>query len=296
MKLGTIDIIGKTRLWFIVSAIFIFVGLFGLISNGMFKGSPMNFGIDFTGGTTLNLRFQELVSLEEVREILGKYNRANAVIQRSGGYDLIIKTEPLPTKEREDIVNDIKEKFSGTVLLEADTIGPVIGAELRRQAFWALMIAMIGILIYVAFRFEFKYAVAAIIALLHDAIITVGLIAILWRPVDTPFIAAILTVLGYSINDTIVIFDRIRENLSKAGAAKRPLSDVVNESVNQTFARSINTVLTVLFMNAALLLFGGATIKNFALTLFIGFTAGAYSSIFVASPVLVLLTKWGKKG
>jgi preprotein translocase subunit SecF len=258
------------------------------------KGKPMNFGIDFTGGTILNLRFTGQAPLGDIRTILAKYGKAQSVIQRSEGNDIVITTDPLSTDERGQIMDDIKAKFQGVELLEADTIGPVVGGELRKQAFWALVLATIGILIYVAFRFEFKYAVAAVLALFHDAIITTGLIALIWRPVDTAFIAAILTILGYSINDTIVIFDRIRENLLKPGALKRPLTDVINEAVNQTMARSINTVMTVLFMNAALLVFGGVTIKDFALVLFIGFTFGGYSSIFIASPLVVMLDKWEK--
>ena len=289
-----LNVIGRTKVWFTFSGLLILLSIFALISNGLTKGKPMNFGIDFTGGTVLNLRFDSQVPLEDIRGILAKYKKAQSVIQRSEGNDIIISTDPLSTEERGQIIGDIKAKYSSVELLEADTIGPVVGSELRRQAFWALVLAIAGILIYVAFRFEFKYAVASVLALFHDAIITTGLIALLWRPVDTAFIAAILTILGYSINDTIVIFDRIRENLQKQGAGKRSLTDVVNESVNQTMARSINTILTVLFMNLALLLFGGATIKNFALTLLIGFTFGGYSSIFIASPLVVLFDKWEK--
>lgn len=289
-----IDFIGKTKLWFTLSSLFILLGIFALSSNLLIRGEAMNFGIDFTGGTVLNIRFGSQVSLGEVRAILIKYGKGESVIQRSEGNDIIINTDPLSTEERTQIFGDIKTKFTSAELLEADTIGPTVGKELRSQAFWALILATLGILIYVAFRFEFKYAVAAVLALFHDAIITVGLIALLWKTVDSAFIAAILTILGYSINDTIVIFDRVRENMLKPGANKKQFKDVVNESVNQTMARSINTVLTVLFMNAALFLFGGATIKDFALTLLIGFTCGAYSSVFVASPLIVLFDKWEK--
>jgi len=289
-----LKVIEKTKVWFTFSGILILLGLFAFASNTLTKGRPMNFGIDFTGGTVLNLRFAGQVPLGDIRDILTKYGKGQSVIQKSEGNDIVISTDPLSTEERGQIMGDIKAKFPGVELLEADTIGPIVGSELRRQAFWALVLAIIGILIYVAFRFEFKYSVAAVLALFHDAIITTGLIALLWRPVDTAFIAAILTILGYSINDTIVIFDRIRENLLKPGALKRPLTDVINESVNQTMARSINTILTVLFMNAALLVFGGATIKDFAFVLFVGFSFGGYSSIFIASPLVVMLDKWEK--
>jgi len=289
-----LKVIEKTKVWFTFSGILILLGLFAFASNTLTKGRPMNFGIDFTGGTVLNLRFIGQAPLGDIRDILTKYGKGQSVIQKSEGNDIVISTDPLSTEERGQIMGNIKAKFPGVELLEADTIGPIVGSELRKQAFWALILAVIGILIYVAFRFEFKYSVAAVLALFHDAIITTGLIALLWRPVDTAFIAAILTILGYSINDTIVIFDRIRENLLKPGALKRPLTDVINESVNQTMARSINTILTVLFMNAALLVFGGATIKDFAFVLFVGFAFGGYSSIFIASPLVVMLDKWEK--
>ena len=288
-----IDIIGKTRLWFTFSSILIILGICGFAGNLLFHGKLMNFGIDFTGGTVLTLRFDARSNianrLSEVRKELEKYKFKENVIQMSGATDVTIRTEPLESEIRTKMMEDLSKTFGSIELLEADTIGPVIGKELRGQAFWALLLATIGILVYVAFRFEFKYAVAAVLALWHDAIITVGLIALLYRSVDAPFIAAILTILGYSINDTIVIFDRIRENMLKPRKGAVDFTGLVNESINQTMARSINTVLTVVFMNVCLLVFGGVTIKDFALTLLIGFSLGAYSSIFVASPILVLM-------
>lgn len=289
------NIIKARKLWFAFSSILIAVGIFSLISNFLFRGKIMNFGIDFTGGTILTLRFDQGAEiskhLDDVRKVLEKFKFKENVIQIVGDHDLTIKTEALESGARAQILDELKNKFGNIELLEADTIGPVIGKELRSQAFWALLIATIGILIYVSFRFEFKYAVAAILALWHDALITIGLIAFLWRSVDSPFIAAILTILGYSINDTIVIFDRIRENIQRPQKGKINFEETVNNSILQTMARSINTVLTVLFMNLCLLLFGGSTLKDFALTLFIGFSLGAYSSIFIASPILVMLEK-----
>ncbi|MCX5749623.1 MAG: protein translocase subunit SecF [Candidatus Saganbacteria bacterium] len=288
-------IIEKTKLWFTLSAILILLGVFGIATNMMFRGRPMNFGIDFTGGTILTLRFEQKAAiaghLGDVRKVLETFNFRENVIQLTGENDLTVRTEPLENETRSKMIEELQKEFGPIELLEADTIGPVIGNELRTQAFWALLLATIGILIYVSFRFEFKYAVAATIALWHDAFITIGLIALLFRTVDSPFIAAILTILGYSINDTIVIFDRIRENMLKPKKGRTDFVGVVNESINQTMARSINTVLTVLFMNVCLLVFGGTTIKDFALTLLIGFTLGAYSSIFIASPILVLMEK-----
>ncbi|MEK7376353.1 MAG: protein translocase subunit SecF [Candidatus Margulisiibacteriota bacterium] len=287
------NIIGRKNLWFTLSAVLIALGIFGFSYNMLIHGRAMNFGIDFTGGTIITLRFEQGANvssrLAEVRKVLDGFKFRESTIQKSGDNDITIRTEPLDGDTRTKIIAETEKTFGRIELLEADTIGPVIGAELRAQAFWALLIATIGILIYVSFRFEFKYAVAAVIALWHDAIITVGLIALLYKSVDTAFIAAILTILGYSINDTIVIFDRIRENIAHQKKGKVSYEDVANTSIRQTMARSINTILTVLFMNVCLLIFGGATIKDFALTLLIGFTLGGYSSIFIASPILVML-------
>ena len=288
------NIIGKTRLWFFISGTLIVIGISALAFNGMTRGKVMNFGIDFTGGTMINLRFVQPVTVAQVREVLSGHKLGEAVIQKSGERDILIRTEPLEGEVRQKVVAELAEKLGGAELLESDTIGPVIGRELRTQAVWALLLASLGIAIYVSFRFELIYALAGLAALLHDAIITTGFIALLWRPTDVTFVAAILTILGYSINDTIVIFDRIRENLKKPGASKKKFADLVNTSLWETMARSINTVLTVLVVVLSLLIFGGETLKEFSLVLLFGFTIGTYSSIFIASPLVVMWEK-GKK-
>lgn len=290
------DIIKKTKTWFTISGLLILLALFALSFNAFVHGKPMNFGIDFTGGTLLNLRFEKAVSVGEVRAVLDSYKLGESVIQKSGEEDILIRTAPLESEQRANIIRDLNEKVGNSEILEADIIGPTIGRELATQAIWALIIASIGIIIYVSFRFEFKYAVSALLALYHDAIITTGIIALLWRTIDVTFVAAILTIMGYSINDTIVIYDRIRENLKKPAYAKKKLAEVVNISVWETMARSINTVLTVIVMVLCLLLLGGETLREFSLTLLIGFTLGACSSIFVASPILVIWHNWESKG
>jgi preprotein translocase subunit SecF len=284
------DFIGKKAIWFTISGILIAISILALVGNGVFHGKIMDFGIDFTGGTLLSLRFDKPVTIEGVRDVLTKYNLAESVIQKVGEADISIRSEPIETDVRAKIIEDLKVKLGNATLLEADTIGPMIGKELRTQAILALIVASIGITIYVSFRFEFVYAVAALLALYHDAIITTGMIALLWRTVDTPFVAAILTIMGYSINDTIVIFDRIRENLGKE-VAKKPFVAIVNESITQTMSRSINTILTCIVMIVALLAFGGETIREFNIVLLIGFVFGGYSSIFIASPIVVMLKK-----
>lgn len=286
------NIIGKKNLWFSFSIIMILISIFAMGFNAFARGSIMNFGIDFTGGTMLVLRFENNKgSINDVRKVLNDFGLAKSIIQKTGESDISIKCETISTDTRTQILMELESKIGKVELLEADIVGPVIGNELRMQAIWALVCATIGIIIYVSFRFEFRYALAAIIALYHDAIIMVGMMALLWRNIEVPFIAAILTIMGYSINDTIIIFDRIRENIKKSGKLNKNFSELVNESVNQTMARSINTVLTVVVMNVCILLFGGTMIQDFALALLIGFVCGAYSSIFLASPLLVMWTK-----
>lgn len=278
-----------------ISAALILLGIFALSFNSFVRGNPMNFGIDFTGGTLLNLRFEKPVSIAAVRSVLDKYKLGESVIQKSGDRDLLIRAVPIEGEKRADLMKDLNEKVGASEILEADVIGPTIGKELAAQTIWALIIASIGIIIYVSFRFEFKYAVAALLALYHDAIITTGIIALLWRSVNVTFVAAILTIMGYSINDTIIIFDRIRENLKKPNLAKKKLGEVINISIQETLARSINTVLTVIIMVLCLLFFGGETLRDFALVLLIGFAIGTYSSIFIASPILVIWHNWESK-
>ncbi|MBU0574295.1 MAG: protein translocase subunit SecF [Candidatus Margulisiibacteriota bacterium] len=288
------NIIGRRKLWFTISSALIAISIGAFVYNTLVHGEVMNFGIDFTGGTMINLRFEKWIPLDEVRGVLDGFGLGGdkSVIQRSGEKDVFIRTQPLESDTRIEIVNGLKEKFGTVDLLESDTIGPVIGKELRTHAIWALIIASAGILIYVTFRFEsYKYAAAALVALLHDAIITTGVMALFWRTIDVAFIAGILTIMGYSINDTIVIFDRVRENLRKPGASKHHFATIVNTSLLETVARSLNTVFTSLIMVLALLFFGGATLKNFCLVLVVGFAIGTYSSMFLAAPLLVVWEK-----
>ncbi len=280
------DFVGKRKYWFIFSGLLLALAVSALVYNGIVHKKIMNFGIDFTGGTMLNLRFPQPVSVEDIRNVLVKYNLEQSIIQKSGTRDIYIRTGELERETRARIMDDLRDSYGEVELLEADTIGPVIGKELATQAVWALLLASLGITLYVSFRFEFKYAVAALLALYHDALITTGVIAILWRNIETPFVAAILTIMGYSINDTIVIFDRIRENRKKLAGKKKSTGEIVNISVNETLARSINTVLTTVMIVICVLFFGGETLKDFALVLLIGFVIGAYSSIFLASPIV----------
>ena len=208
---------------------------------------------------------------------------------------VIIRTEQLKDTQKAKVMSELSQKTGKYEVVKNETVGAVIGKELTSNAIQALLIGSILIIIYITVRFEFIYAVAGIVALVHDVIIAFGVIAMLKYEIDTPFIAAILTILGYSINDTIVVFDRIRENIkrNREGRNKVTLSfgEVIEKSINQVFTRSIYTSLTTLFSVIVLLILGGSTLKTFSMTLFIGMLVGTYSSVFVASPLVYIMKK-----
>ncbi|MBM7855125.1 preprotein translocase subunit SecF [Desulfohalotomaculum tongense] len=270
-------IIHKRKLWYIISAAIIIPGLISLFIQGL------NLGIDFTGGNITEVKFKKDVTTAQVREVVKEQGLTDKYIQKSTGGVFLIRTEVLTEEENEKMLKALDEELGGMTLLRNNKVGPTIGAELTRQALLALAVASVLMVLYITWRFEFKQGIAAIAAILHDVLVTVGLLSIMQVEINSAFVAAILTIIGYSINDTIVIFDRIRENLALKKGMK--IADVINISLWQTMARSINTTGTVLFVLAALYFFGGTTINNFVLALIIGVTSGAYSSIFTASPL-----------
>ncbi|MDI6709741.1 MAG: protein translocase subunit SecF [Thermoanaerobacterales bacterium] len=272
------DFIGRRKIWYILSLLVIIPGIISLFTQGL------NLGIDFTGGNLMEFRFQEDVTVDEIRNVLRDFGLERSPIQTSGERGAIIRTRVLTEEENGKVIAALQDNLGVEEVLRNEKVGPVIGKELTRNALLALAIASVLMLIYISIRFEFKQGVAAVIALLHDVLITLGVFSLFRLEVDSAFVAAILTILGYSINDTIIIFDRIRENV-RGPHKGEPLLDVINASLMQTLARSINTVLAVLFILLALYFFGGATIKTLTLALLVGITSGAYSSIFVASPL-----------
>ncbi len=280
------DILGKRKIWYTISLTILVIGLLFLAINGL------NFGIDFQGGTLLEFKFDQQVTNEDVRSVLSEINIAeDSKIQQSntqGIHGVIIRAQELTPQEIADVEDGLRNTYSSTEMLRTQMVGPVIGQELRTKALLALLIASIAIVLYISVRFEFRFAIVSIITLMHDVLITLGIFAILGKEINTPFIAALLTIIGYSINDTIVIFDRIRENMKLMH--KTPFEKLANSAVIDTLPRSINTSLTTLITILAIYLFGGASIKIFMLALFIGMFAGTYSSIFVASPLLVTWT------
>ena len=277
------DILGKRKIWYTLSSILIGIGLVFLLINGL------NLGIDFIGGTLMEFSVEENVGTEDVRAVLQRIEIAeDATIQESEQAvvrGIIIRTQALDSDQIVAVEEAIREEFVNVEMLRTDMVGPTIGQELRINALLAMLVASIAIVAYISFRFEFRFAAVSIITLMHDVLLTIGIFAILGREVNTPFVAALLTIVGYSINDTIVIFDRIRENMKLMH--KVPFIEQANTAVVDTLPRSINTSLTTLITILAIFFFGGASIQTFMLALFIGMFAGTYSSIFVASPLLV---------
>lgn len=288
------DVVGKRYWWFLLSALVLIPGLISIALQGF------NLGIDFTGGTLLDLKFSRPVTVAEVRDVLKDYQLEGSTIQLAlaeqehSSPNVFIRSHVLSEEERRDVMKGFETKLGAFEVLRVEKVGAVIGSELTRQAALALLISWALMIVYITYRFEFKFAVSGIAALLHDILIVMGVFSLLHKEVDASFVAAILTIVGYSINDTIVIFDRIRENL-KTYKKSDGLEELVNRSIWQTMTRSIYTVLTVVFATGALYLFGGETTKNFTLALLIGFASGAYSSIFNASQIWVTWRLYDEK-
>lgn len=270
-------LIEKRNIFYIISIILVMASLVSLATR------QLNAGIDFKGGSVMQFQMDPAVTTAAVRSALAEMQLdKEAEIQQSGD-QYIIRTPELNQEQSRQLTNILQDKFPGTVYLSAETVGAVIGKELWQKAIWTVALGCLLMLIYISFRFEWKFGIGAIAAELHDIIIVLGIFSFFQWEINSSFIAAILTVVGYSINDTIVIFDRIRENLRSK--RKEDYATLVNRSILQSLNRSINTVLTCVFALVALLVFGGVTIKYFVITMLIGFLVGAYSSIFVASPV-----------
>ncbi|MFA6636221.1 MAG: protein translocase subunit SecD [Candidatus Omnitrophota bacterium] len=269
------------RKWtYVLSLVAIVGGMSLFVSRGV-----NNYGIDFTGGTLQQFEFDQAVEVSTVRSVLGGIGLSDSVIQQFGeGRDFIIRSV---SDRSDDIIEALKDKFgSGSFeVMRVETVGPAVGADLRNAAFKAFLFAMIGICVYISFRFEFRFAITAIIALLHDVLVSLGMLALTGREISLPVIAALLTIVGYSINDTIVLFDRIRED--RKFMRKASQEEIINASINQTLSRTTLTSLTTLLVVASLFIFGGKVINDFAFVLLVGVVGGTYSSIFIASPLLL---------
>ena len=274
------QIIKKRKIFYIISLILIIPGLISLFTQGL------NLGIDYKGGSIINVRIEsnaQEVTAADVRAALAAVDQDKAEVQKSGD-DFFIRTNELNQEQTNELMTALKTEFGEVEFLSAESVGATIGNELTRNALLSLLIAGILMLIYITYRFEWSFGVAAVIAILHNVLVVLGVFSLFQWEISSSFIAATLTIIGYTINDTIIIFDRVRENLRMK--KKEPFELLLNKSVMQTLNRTINTVLTTILPLIALLLFGGATIKFFMLAMLIGFVVGAYTSIFISSPVL----------
>ncbi|RKQ63755.1 protein translocase subunit secF [Thermovibrio guaymasensis] len=287
------DFIGKRHLAYLLSLLLIAGSWF----YGAFVKGP-KFGIDFTGGTLVEVRInQENVNTETIRNLLKGKVEGVSVQNVEGERAFLIKApvQGDPNETVSKIRKTLKEEFDGKLtVLKVEMIGPTIGKELKEKGIMAIIYALIGILIYVAWRFEPIFACGAILALVHDSLATVGIFMSVGREFSLPVIAALLTVIGYSINDTIVVYDRIRENM-KVLLRSRPFEEIVNDSISQTLSRTVITSLTTLFVVLCLYLFGGGVINDFAFVLLVGIIVGTYSSIFIASAIVVDWYRYVKK-
>jgi preprotein translocase subunit SecF len=273
----------------ILSLAVILLGIASLI----WHGGP-NFGIDFAGGSLIQIKFKDEPNADKIRSALKPMGFEGSIIQKFGPQEVIIRTVESGADPKE-LTSRIEEVFTAAFGKDAyeirriEMVGPKVGKDLTRKALLAIFFSWIGILIYVGVRFEFRYALGGIVALIHDVLITITFLSLFDKEFDLNIVAALLTIIGYSINDTIVIFDRIRENSRKN--TRMPLLDVINVSVNQTLSRTILTSLTVLIVLTILFIFGGAVIHDFTFALIVGAVAGIYSTVFIASPIVLVFEK-----
>ncbi|HCL79523.1 MAG TPA: protein translocase subunit SecF [Synergistaceae bacterium] len=245
----------------------------------------LNLGIDFTGGNVVQVEFPQAVEVGAVRDILTSKGQGNALIQAYSDTGLIIRMNANDDDVRKDVVDALQTQYPGMQVTRLEKVGPVVGSELRREAYIALSLALAGILIYVTVRFQFRIAMVSVLALVHDVLITVGATSLFNIEVSSTFIAAILTIVGYSLNDSIVIFDRVRENWRELRT--KGILQLVNDCINQTLSRTINTSLTTLMPVLCLYILGGEVLRTFSFAMLIGLIAGIFSTLFIATGVLV---------
>jgi preprotein translocase subunit SecF len=295
-----LQVIKQRGIWWSLSAAVILAGMAAMLISWQQIGAPLRPSLDFVGGTRIQVERDctqpgncdqplDLAVVSQVMEAEGLGNSSVQLVDKNG---ISIRTAALDGDRRSKLIATLAEKVGNfdSKRTQIDTVGPVLGRQLFSSGLLALLVSFAGITLYLSFRFQLDYAMFAIVALFHDVLITVGIFSILGLvariEVDSLFIVALLTIVGFSVNDTVVIYDRVRETISLN--PNRHINDIVDDAVNQTLGRSINTTMTTLLTLFAIFLFGGATLKNFALALIIGFTMGAYSSIFIASTLLAL--------
>ncbi|MFM7822016.1 MAG: protein translocase subunit SecF [Candidatus Fonsibacter sp.] len=273
------DFLKYKKFFILVSASLVFFSFILIFSKGL------NLGVDFKGGTTIEIRLEKKMDIEKIRNSLSKSKINNFSVKEFGtANDLLIYTDNSisPNDIKNFLEKDLKEKIT---IRKIETVGPKVGSELIKSAIYSVLLCLIAIFLYLWFRFEWQFSLGGIVALFHDLIITVGVFALLGLQFDLSIIAALLTILGYSINDTVIIYDRIRENLKKDSSSE--LSILVNESLNNTLSRTLKTSGTTLLSIVAVLIFGGEVLRGFAFAITFGIIVGTYSSIYIAAPILM---------
>lgn len=280
IKKTKFDFIGKRKIGYVFSSLIIILGLIVLLIK-----KEKVFGVDFTGGDLLNIEFEEKTSIVDIRNNINEMKIGAFTVQELGteGKKFLIR---LPQNTSDKVIEKMKERFGENFIVKGKSIiSPSMSLSLRKKAIKAFLIGLVGILIYLSFRFEFKFAVGATVAIFHDILIVISILVLAGKQIDGLVLAALLTIVGYSVNDTVVIYDRIRENLRKTRSTN--YIEVFNKSINETLSRTILTILTTLFVVITIFLFGGETLHNFAFCLIIGFIFGTYSSIFIASSIVI---------
>lgn len=285
------SIVKRYKIFFAITITFLIIGLGSMIVKGF------NMGIDFTGGSIMDLQFHKTVSVAEVRDVLKERDLGNAIIQLessdsavTSAKGVLIRTGVISDEQRQQVMADLKSKLGDFDIQRVENVGATIGGELIQQAVLAILLSWVLMIAYITIRFEFRFALAAIIALIIDVTVTLSYFSLFHVEMDSSFVAALLTVVGYSVNGTIVIFDRIRENL-KIHRRSESMTEMVDNSIWQTMGRSIYTVGTSLFAVVSIFLWGGETIRNFAFAMLVGFSSGAYTSTLLAGPLWMLLRK-----
>ncbi len=284
-----IDFVGKRLVAIIASLVLIFLGLGTMV----LKGGPL-YGIDFAGGTLVQLKFAEQPDIGRIRQALDEKGMGAAIIQSLGEEKIAVRVKS-EVGQQDTVSDDIHGALvadfgeDGVSVELVEMVGPQVGADLRRKGMLSIVYAMMGILVYITLRFQFRFALGAIAALVHDVLITIGVFSVFGKEFTLPVVAALLTIIGYSLNDTIVVYDRIRENMRRS--PKDNLAGVVNSSINQTLSRTVLTSGTTLFVVMCLFFFGGEVIHDFSFALLVGVLVGTYSSIYIASPILLLGSK-----
>lgn len=273
------DFLKYKKFFILFSTFLVFFSFILILTKGL------NFGVDFKGGTTIEIRLEKKIDIEKIRNSLSKSKINNFSVKEFGtANDLLIYTDNSisPSDIKNFLEKDLKEKIT---IRKIETVGPKVGSELIKSAIYSVLLCLIAIFLYLWFRFEWQFSLGGIVALFHDLIITVGVFALLGLQFDLSIIAALLTILGYSINDTVIIYDRIRENLKKDSSSE--LSILVNESLNNTLSRTLKTSGTTLLSIVAVLIFGGEVLRGFAFAITFGIIIGTYSSIYIASPIVM---------